>query len=123
MGEKYVTKVTFTRELGDDLHLLEERRKADPNLSWSREEFQKEFPAAARWSEVADKAALILEFLDWAREGEGLQDVHDGSLSPQKLVYEFYEVDEDALEADRVRLYLTLVRNRVTGGGRDTKEG
>lgn len=150
MSDQYTIKVTFTRELGDDLHLLEERRKADPKLSWrwaaitqfgeelqeayascglgghfkvdscdllygedkvADEQFGEQFPEVTRWSEVADDARTILEFLDWAREGEGLQDVCDGNMSPQKLVYEFFEINEYELENDRHRLYETLRKN------------
>ena len=150
MTSQYTIKVIFTRELGDDLHLLEQWRKANPKLRWSAAaiaQFEKElqgayddgrlgghfkvddcdllygedaeadakfkemFPEVTRWGEVADHARLILAFLDWARDGEGLQHVQDGELSPHKLVYEYYGINEYDLERDRNRLYEALRKN------------
>lgn len=73
--------------------------------------FREQFPEVTRWGEVAAHARMILEFLDWARDGSGLQEMHDGDLSPQKLVYEYYEINEYELENDRHRLYEALRKN------------
>ena len=76
-------------------------------------------PQMRKWSECHEKAASILEFLEWM-EGQGYE-LCDSSADwtgrrAQDLVYDFFEVDPKKLDDER-RAMLDAIREQSGEAG------
>jgi len=69
--------------------------------------FVEAFPECVKWSEVADEARILQNFLDYLRDNDGF----DEGASNNELIYAYFGINEKALEENRSRLYETLRKN------------
>lgn len=76
----------------------------------TQEEFEALYPEHAKQGRVIEKTAAILSFLEWLQKNKfielAVQDQKTEWLSPsftphRSLVAEFYDLDENKLEAER----------------------
>lgn len=146
--DTYEIKITFTRDLEEDIGALEDQKRAarPRDITWKYAaqlqlidelnkakdkgflngefkvdscdllykeeleadgEFVKQFPECVKWSEVADEGRSLREFLEYLNEEGALN--FDGPM--QELIYRYFEIDEEALEENRNRLYEALRKN------------
>lgn len=74
----------------------------------------KAYPEADKWSNVYKDAAIIKDFLEWAKRAHDLslwKNVHDGEgpeVSYHTLVEQFFGVDSAKLEAERREILETI---------------